>query len=72
MLIDNNTKRARSSNSFVSVIISWLGSKYVKITFEDDEVKCDVQEIRELLEKRKTHLEISPRLYDKLVSNDHA
>jgi hypothetical protein len=36
MLTDNKTKRVRSSNSFVSVIISWLGLRDGNITFSDE------------------------------------
>lgn len=32
---------------------SWQGCQSLKITFEDKDIECDVQEIRELLDESK-------------------
>ena len=49
MPTDNKIKRGRKPNLFLSVIISWLGKEYVKITFDNEKVEAEIAEIRELL-----------------------
>ena len=41
MLTEAKTKRARSSNSFVSVIISWLERMVLSKTFETDSIELE-------------------------------
>lgn len=41
-------------------IISWLERRYVNITFSDDEIDCDVEEIRALLNETDTNDEGKP------------
>ena len=55
MLTDDKTKRARSSNSFVSVIISGLERKNLFQTFTPQsaaEIEQEIMEIRILLSER--------------------
>lgn len=57
MLTDEKTKRARSSNSFVSVIISWLGIAEGFQTFDSIQavkIEEDIREIRTLLDDEET------------------
>jgi len=53
MTTEAKTKRARKPNSFVSVIISWLGRMVLSKTFEDDPLglEKDIQRIRALLDE---------------------
>lgn len=53
VLIDNKTKRARSSNPFLSVINSWLERMVVvqTATEEELEIKEEIMKIRMLLDE---------------------
>jgi hypothetical protein len=54
MLTEVKIKRARSSNSFVSVIISWLGLKNLFQTLDLQDpakIEQEIQEVRELLDE---------------------
>lgn len=61
MLTNDKTKRARSSNSFIPVIISWLERRDIFQTFEDDSQRSDkdIKEIRQLLDHEESESKIN-------------
>jgi|GEM_PF-6394351 len=62
MPTDYKTKRARKSNSFVSVIISWLGRMVFSKPFEDDTLNLanDIRQISALLYTEADSLPTEP------------